>query len=743
MDTQYLNDSRKSRKIFKILLVFSALGYLLLIAGIFRSLLAGLEEHESLVADSASLLTGVEGQERLLRVSGAGFDDTVRATLSYDAGNRGAIVATLKTWSHLNQVVVRGDKAFLANQHRGLQVLDVGDPRHPKFIGTVDTPGLAWGVCLDGDFAYVADGPAGLQIVSVADPSQPRLVGSIKTPRSALAVEKLGRVLLVAGQDSIFAIAVDSPGEPKILHSLVVGGMAQGLAVRDEQIFLANGRAGVAVLAFDLQSGFRLVKKLESCSDAQQVSVSERWLLVGCGTRGVAVFDFEGTDPRYLATLDTPGFARGVAAAGNRIYVADNNHGIQILEAIGQREFRHLQTVEIPGNVWGVTPARGFIFAAAGNSGLQIVESSLSAHLPVPTLETAGVSWGIASRGNQLYLADGQAGVKIIEVEPAGGLRIAAALDTPGFAKRLDLCGDWLYVADLNGGLLVLDIRIPGELRIAGTVKIPGGEPALAVSVGKELACVAIGRGGLVVLDITDSGEPRVVGRLAGLGYVKDVVLAGDRAFLVAGQEGLLQVSVKDPENPVLIGKVELPGHLQLFANATGISVSGDRLLLANSRAGCQVYDIGGSGQPRLLSSLATMDNVVWVKGIGDHAFLFSHVTGLQVVDLSDPRQPRSLGVLGTSSNAMDIAIVGNEACVSLGKRGLKVLPLPVEVPGITVNSSRELILQMPRVPQSGNHLLTLFRGRESAILERPLALQPAVVEVKQVAGPDSDFSGF
>ena len=732
MDTQYLNDSKKSRKIFKVLLVFSVLGYLLLIVGIFRSLLAGREEPESLVAESASLLTGVGGQDRLLRVSGAGFDETVRATLSYDAGNRGAIVATLKTWSHLNQVVVRGDKAYLANQRRGLQVVDVGDPRHPKFIGTVDTPGMAWGVCLDGDYAYVADGPSGLQIVSVADPSQPRLVGSIKIPRSALAVEKLGRVVLVAGQDSIFAIAVDSPGEPKILHSLVVGGVVGGLAVRDEQIFLANGKAGVAVLEFDLQSGFRVVKKLESCPDAQQVSVSERWLLVGCGTKGVAVFDFAGTDPRYLATLDTPGFARGVTAAGNRIYVADSNHGMQVLEGIGQGEFRHLQTVEIPGNVWGVTPARGFIFAAAGKGGLHIVESSLSAHRPVPTLETAGLSWGIASRGNQLYLADGQAGVKIIEVEPSGGLRIAAALDTPGFAKGLDLRGDWLYVADVNGGLLVLDISRPGELRIEGTVEIPGGEPVLAVSVGEGLACVASGHGGLAVLDITEGGEPLVVGRLEGLGYVKDVVLAGDRAFLVSGQEGLLQISVKDPENPVLIGKVELPGHLQLFANATGISVSGDRLLLANSRAGCQVYDIGSSGQPRLLSSLATMGNVVWVKGIGDHAFLFSQGTGLQVVDLSDPRQPRSLGVLGTSWNAKDIVIVGNEAYVSLGTRGLKVLPLPVEVPWITVNSSRELILRMPKVSQSGNHLLTLFNDCDCAVLERPLALQSAVVEVAE-----------
>jgi hypothetical protein len=62
----------------------------------------------------------------------------------------------------------------------------------------------------------------------------------------------------------------------------------------------------------------------------------------------------------------------------------------------------------------------------------------------------------------------------------------------------------------------------------------------------------------------------------------------------------------------------------------------------------------------------------------------------------------------------------------------LKVLPLPVEVPWISVNSSRELILQMPRVSQSGNHLLTLFNDRECAVVERPLALQSAVVEVAE-----------
>jgi len=49
----------------------------------------------------------------------------------------------------------------------GLQVADVTDPRSPKLLGSIDTPGDAFDVATDGSFVYVVDGLCGLQIAPV------------------------------------------------------------------------------------------------------------------------------------------------------------------------------------------------------------------------------------------------------------------------------------------------------------------------------------------------------------------------------------------------------------------------------------------------------------------------------------------------------------------------------------------------------------------------------------------------
>ena len=76
---------------------------------------------------------GVLGQDLNVTLTGAGFDETTRVSMSPDTGHRTAI------------------------------------------IGSVDTPGAAFGVTVIGDTAYVADGGNGLQVIDVSNPSSPKL----------------------------------------------------------------------------------------------------------------------------------------------------------------------------------------------------------------------------------------------------------------------------------------------------------------------------------------------------------------------------------------------------------------------------------------------------------------------------------------------------------------------------------------------------------------------------------------
>jgi hypothetical protein len=64
-------------------------------------------------------------------------------------------------------------------------VIDISNPASPVILGSISTPGIAYGVAVAGSYAYVADGSGGLQVVNIADPASPAIVGSVNTPGSA------------------------------------------------------------------------------------------------------------------------------------------------------------------------------------------------------------------------------------------------------------------------------------------------------------------------------------------------------------------------------------------------------------------------------------------------------------------------------------------------------------------------------------------------------------------------------
>ena len=79
----------------------------------------------------------------------------------------------------VQEVVVSGTYAYIADGNSGLRIISVADPAHPFEVGFYDTPDDANGSgCAGKDFAYLADDYGGLRIVDVSDPTHPREVGA-------------------------------------------------------------------------------------------------------------------------------------------------------------------------------------------------------------------------------------------------------------------------------------------------------------------------------------------------------------------------------------------------------------------------------------------------------------------------------------------------------------------------------------------------------------------------------------
>jgi hypothetical protein len=121
-------------------------------------------------------------------------------------------------------VAVSGSMAYMADSSYGLRSYNVRDPDNPREIGGLQVP-LAKKVALSGNTAYLAIGNLhsqsfkGLQVVDVTDPAHPRLVGQTETTDGGRAVVPNGQYAYFAGDFSLYVIDVSRPTAPRVAAS--------------------------------------------------------------------------------------------------------------------------------------------------------------------------------------------------------------------------------------------------------------------------------------------------------------------------------------------------------------------------------------------------------------------------------------------------------------------------------------------------------------------------------------------
>lgn len=280
MDTSFIFQHLKTRRVFLVLCILSVLAYVALVMFLLQTLVFDGEQVDSLRVDTVAVYKKTDGRGMLVEVKGAGFDENIEAYLAYDAGNQGAIVAALPTWDHLQQVAIAGDKAYLANRQRGFQVVDISDVRKPSIIGSIDTPGPASAVTVSGSYAYVAADRGGLVVIAIDDPQRPRIVAHVPLTGRAVDIVLFGnRALIATLKNGVKIVSVAQPEQPRLVGEIRDGGWTEGLAASATSLFVAKGRQGVWEYALDPGGGFSLIRKLTTRDAAKSVTVHGKELL--------------------------------------------------------------------------------------------------------------------------------------------------------------------------------------------------------------------------------------------------------------------------------------------------------------------------------------------------------------------------------------------------------------------------------------------------------------------------------
>ncbi len=217
----------------------------------------------------------------------------------------------------------------------------------------------------------------------------------------------------------------------------------------------------------------------------------------------------------------------------------------------------------------------------------------------------------------------------------------------------------------------------------SGTIELPRKRPiyggkfgtrgwVMDVFVSGDYAYLSDFNYGLWIANISDPKHPKYIGSWEILGNYYGIFISGDIAYLITYSKGLRIFNVSNPFNPTLITTFNYGGY------SLDVFVSGDYAYVADGYDGLRVIDIKDPTNPTIVGTYNTPGRAMEVFVSGDYAYIADYglVNGLRIVDISNPTAPFSAGVYNTPHNAQGVFVSGDYAYIADGGSGLQIIDI-------------------------------------------------------------------
>jgi hypothetical protein len=281
-----------------------------------------------------------------------------------------------------NDIVVDGQRAYLADYCAGLQILDVSDPTEPISLGRFDTLGskATRTAAARDSFVFIGmDGIAGrqfLRVLGVLDPSSPTLVAQescYNWPEDYVLQDSL-LYMVEAYMFQVFNVA--RPREPVLVGSCGgVGINARNIALRDGVAYVAMGSGGLACIDISIPAAPSVIGSWNGRSSG--VSVADTVLYVaGPYTGLVSLSVADPSSPRVIDSLyltDTLWW-NDVTMSGSRAHVGGER--MLTIDISDPANLRVLGSLSPPYLAQRLAYSSPYLYAACLEAGVAIYEST-------------------------------------------------------------------------------------------------------------------------------------------------------------------------------------------------------------------------------------------------------------------------------------------------------------------------------------------------------------------------------
>ena len=263
-----------------------------------------------------------------------------------------------------------------------------------------------------------------------------------------------------------------------------------------------------------------------------------------------------------------------------------------------------------------------------------------------------------------VYAADGTSGLRVIDVTNPSSPNLKSTYNSPGDAQDVKIVGNYAYVADGTSGLQIVNIRNPNSPVLQGTAGISIGVigSVSSVDVVDNYAYIVnkVGvTGRMQIINISNPASPTKSGEYSFVleGFVSNVQVLGNYAYISAGNRGLKIIDISNPASPVLKGEY----YYNSGAEAYDVQVVGKYAYVVFGLTGLEIIDISNPSSPTLAGSydprttyygMSVTNTATSVEVVNNYAYLTVRAArdlgGLWILDVSQftgTNQPPSVGL--------------------------------------------------------------------------------------------------
>ena len=197
---------------------------------------------------------------------------------------------------------------------------------------------------------------------------------------------------------------------------------------------------------------------------------------------------------------------------------------------------------------------------------------NLADPVSVATIPTPGPAGPVDVEGDLAAFASSAVGLRLVDVSDLANPIDLATWRSSGTVSEVDLVGTLAYVSENTLGLGVIDVSDPAAPAEVGRFAA-GGATVRSFVVEGPLGYLATNNAPcLRVLNLANPAQPVEIGSLEEQAIPTQVAVAGERAFLTVGENGLLVVNIGNPQAPFVAQRLVTGGNATLVAVAGGLA---------------------------------------------------------------------------------------------------------------------------------------------------------------------------